>query len=146
MGRIEVSTEPLFSPWNTTQYRYVGDAYPDSPVLKTQAVKSAFELPFPATLGAGPQKLSGRSWSAHGSVAGVEVSIDGGPWQPALLGARNVRRAWVQWNFSWQATPGEHVLRARATDTAGNVQSDSVPFNEQGYLFSAIVDHPVSVV
>lgn len=145
VGRIEVATEPLFSPWNTTQYRYFGEAYPDSPVLTRQTVKSAFELPFPATLSAGSRELTGRSWSASGSVASVEVSVDGGPWQPAQLSGRNVRQAWVQWSFPWQATPGEHVLRARATDTAGNVQSDSVPFNEQGYLFSAIVEHPVSV-
>ena len=41
---------PLFSPWNTTQYRLTGPSYaPDQPPLTRQAVKSAFELPFGAT-------------------------------------------------------------------------------------------------
>src|SRR5262245_30808052 len=62
MGRIEVSEQPLFSLWNTTQYRLFGDAYPNTPLLTNQAVKSAFELPFPAQLSAGRQVLTGRSW------------------------------------------------------------------------------------
>ena len=44
VGSLEVSTAPLFSPWNTTSYRMTGPAYPpDSPPLTTQPVKSAFD-------------------------------------------------------------------------------------------------------
>ena len=146
VGRIEVSTEPLFSTWNTTQYRFTGASYPDTPVLTTQVPKSAFELPFPATLPAGPAQLTGRSWSPHGSIRGVEISTDGGAsWAPATLTGRNVRQAWVQWRFGWQAPPGAHVLKARATDSAGNVQPDTAVFNDGGYLFDAVVNHPVTV-
>lgn len=146
LGRIEVSTQPLFSAWNTTQYRFTGPDYPDGPVLTTQVVKSAFELPFPATLPAGQTVLTGRSWSAHGSIRGVEISVDGGAtWRPAQLTGRNVRQAWSQWRFEWQATTGDHILRARATDSEGNVQPDRVPFNDSGYLFGAVVNHPVTV-
>ena len=54
LGRIEVADQPLFSPWNTTQYRLTGPTYPpDEPPLTRQAVKSAFELPLGATLPAG---------------------------------------------------------------------------------------------
>src|SRR5262249_19523937 len=42
VGRIEVSESPLFSFWNTTQYRLFGPDYPDQPVLTEQLVKSAF--------------------------------------------------------------------------------------------------------
>ena len=31
---------------------------------------------------------------------------------------------WVTWTFRWDATPGTHQIRVRATDTAGNVQQD----------------------
>lgn len=147
VGRIEVATEPLFSAWNTTQYRFTGDEYPGGEVLATQVLKSAFELPFPATLTAGQQLLTGRSWSAVGSIRSVEVSADGGAtWQSAQLQGRNIRQAWSQWSFPWQAAAGNHVLRARATDSEGNVQPGSVPFNDSGYLFGAVVDHPVTVV
>lgn len=146
VGRIEVSTEPLFSAWNTTQYRFAGENFPDNPVLTTQVVKSAFELAFPATVAAGEQVLTGRSWSPVGSIRSVEVSVDGGAtWRPAELQGRNVRQAWVQWSIPWQATPGQHVLQARAVDTAGNGQPETSPFNDNGYLFGAVVDHPVTV-
>jgi sulfane dehydrogenase subunit SoxC len=150
LGSLYVAEEPLFSAWNTTQYRLAGDAYPDNPVLTTQGVKSAFELPFPATLSSGWQLLTGRAWSASGSIRKVEVSFhDDGPWWPAWLHDRlhhgNVAQAWVQWSIPWLARRGARTLRARATDSAGNVQPLSVPFNTNGYLFSSVVRHPVTV-
>ena len=145
VGSIEVSEQPLYSEWNTTSYRMVGDAYPDSPLVTTQVVKSALELPFPATLRPGRQLLTGRSWSGHGGIARVEVSVDGGPWQRADLERRDTPRAWRQWSFRWVAKPGDHAVRVRATDDRGNVQPDSVPFNRDGYLFGAVVAHPVTV-
>ena len=148
VGRIEVSTDPLFSAWNTTLYRLFGDAYPDNPLVTDQAVKSAFELPFPATLPGGSHTLTGRSWSGIAGIAGVDVSVDGGvSWQPATLAGRNKPQAWVQWSVPWSPAPGDYVLKARGRDLASpsRVQPDTVPFNTQGYLFGAVVDHPVTV-
>jgi sulfane dehydrogenase subunit SoxC len=146
VGSIEVSEDPLFSPWNTTTYVLVGDAYPERPPIFDQHVKSALELPWPATLSAGRQTLTGRSWSGSASIAAVEVSFDAGTtWQAATLGERNLPKAWVQWSVEWDAVPGDHVIRVRATDRRGNTQPESVPFNEQGYLYWAVVDHPIRV-
>jgi sulfane dehydrogenase subunit SoxC len=148
VGRIEVSEEPLFSPWNTTSYRLFGNAYaPDFPVLTHQEVKSAFELPFPAELRAGWHILTGRSWSGHSKIKRVEVSFDGGThWLRAQRVGRNISNAWVRWAVKWYASPGQHILKARATDKEGNVQPETVPFNTQGYSFWAVVNHPVTVV
>ena len=146
VGRIEVSDQPLYSPWNTTSYRLFGDAYPDSPLVTEQVVKSALELPFPATLAAGAQTLTGRSWSGKGTIAKVEVSVDGGvSWQPARLDRVNLSQAWVRWSFPWSPTPAQYVVKVRATDSVGRTQPATVPFNTQGYLFWAVVDHPVTV-
>jgi DMSO/TMAO reductase YedYZ molybdopterin-dependent catalytic subunit len=146
VGRIEVSDQPLFSPWNTTSYRLFGDAYPDSPLVTEQVVKSALELPFPATLAAGEQTLTGRSWSGTGSISAVDVSVDGGvTWAPARLSPVNLSQAWVRWSFPWSPTPGQYVVKVRARDSRGRVQPATVPFNTQGYLFWAVVDHPVTV-
>jgi hypothetical protein len=145
VGSIEVSGTPLYSQWNTTSYRMFGPAYPDTPLVTTQVVKSALELPFPAALPAGRQLITGRSWSAYGRIARVEVSLDNGEWQRVHLDARNQPAGWRQWSVPWVATPGNHTVRARATDDRGNVQPDAVPYNEQGYLFGAIVSHPLTV-
>ena len=147
LGQIEVADHPLFSPWNTTQYRLTGAAYPpDSPPLTNQAVKSAFELPFGATFPAGERQiLTGRSWSGAGSIKRVEVSADGGvTWKRARLGNPNIAGAWVRWKLGW--TPpaaGSYELLARATDSTGQTQPATVPFNDLGYLFWAVVKHPV---
>jgi sulfane dehydrogenase subunit SoxC len=147
VGRLEVASEPLFSPWNTTMYRLFGEAYPDSPLVTSQVVKSAFELPFPATLNAGPQVLRGRAWSGRGKIVHVDVSFDGGAhWRRTRLSTPNNSQAWVRWSLPWDPQPGSYVLKARARDSRGNVQPATVPFNTQGYLFGAIVNHPVTVV
>jgi DMSO/TMAO reductase YedYZ molybdopterin-dependent catalytic subunit len=150
LGRIEVSDRPLYSPWNTTQYRMTGPGYPpDSPPLTDQAVKSAFTgLPFGATLAAGrTHVLTGRSWSGRGPIRRVEVSTDGGrTYRAARLHGPNLPHAWVRWSLPFTPTrPGARELRARATDAHGRVQPDSVPFNTGGYLFWAVVRHPVTV-
>jgi DMSO/TMAO reductase YedYZ molybdopterin-dependent catalytic subunit len=185
LGSIEVADEPLYSPWNTTQYRMIGGDYPpDSPPLTEQPVKSAFELPFPATLPSGGTiELHGRSWSGARPIRQVEVDIQStssgpvyetarhdhhhggdhhgghgghggghgpGPtpegWRPAELQEPNLPQAWVRWSIDWcPPGPGSYQLLARATDWAGTTQPETVPFNTNGYLFWAVVKHPVTV-
>jgi DMSO/TMAO reductase YedYZ molybdopterin-dependent catalytic subunit len=149
VGQIQVAAEPLYSLWNTAQYRLVGPHYPpDEPPLTNQAVKSAFELAWNAELPAGrPVVLEGRSWSGLGSIAQVEISTDGGQsWQRAELYGPNLPNAWVRWRLRWRpTTTGPRQLLARATDTAGRTHPESVPYNTGGYLFWAVVRHPVSV-
>ena len=149
LGRIEVADQPLFSPWNTTQYRLTGPTYPpDEPPLTRQAVKSAFELPFGAALPAGRRHvLTGRSWSGAAPIRRVDVSTDGGrTFAPADLHGPNKPNAWVRWRARFQPhTPGSYELIARATDWRGRTQPRTVPFNDGGYLFWAAVRHPVQV-
>jgi DMSO/TMAO reductase YedYZ molybdopterin-dependent catalytic subunit len=147
LGEIQVAKEPLFSYWNTTTYVLSGPDYPTSPPLTHQKVKSAFELAFNATLPNQRQVLTGRSWSGRAPIRRVDISTDGGSsWRPARLRSPNPRDAWVRWEFPWRPPgPGSYTLQARATDWTGQTQPATVPFNTGGYLFWAIVDHPVVV-
>ena len=53
----------------------------------------------------------------------VEVSVDGGSWQPATLDKANTQFSWKLFTFDWKgATPGDHTLVSRATDANGIVQ------------------------
>jgi hypothetical protein len=68
----------------------------------------------------------------------VEVSIDGGTWQPAQLSVPLSDATWVQWRLPWVATqPGGHDIRVRATDGDGVVQtsetSPPAPDGARGY-------------
>ena len=64
-------------------------------------------------LGAGPRASSG-----------VEVSVDDGPWEAAMLATAIGDQTWVQWRFDWSASSGRrHRIAVRATDGTGEVQT-----------------------
>ena len=56
----------------------------------------------------------------------VDVSVDGGAWQPATFDKGNTQYSWKLFTFEWKgAAPGEHTLVSRATDMDSTVQPDS---------------------
>ncbi|MFF3791922.1 sulfite oxidase [Streptomyces sp. NPDC001981] len=151
VGDIEVSAEPLLSPWNTGLYRLFGPAYPPegSAPLTRQTLKSAFELaPGMSVPVHRHQVLTGRSWSGGAPVRTVEVSTDGGArWRRARLRDEPRSGSWVRWSADWLPKErGPAVLMARATDRTGRTQPDVAVHNTQGYLFDAVVRHGVHVV
>jgi DMSO/TMAO reductase YedYZ molybdopterin-dependent catalytic subunit len=77
-----------------------------------------------SSLQAGTQPVAGVAWAPDRGVAGVEVQVDDGAWMPAEISNPISDATWVQWLFRWQATGGQHTLRARATDGEGTVQTD----------------------
>lgn len=151
VGDIEVSRQPLYTPWNTDLYRLFGPGQPPegSVPLTRQTLKSAFELELGATLPVHRTRLlTGRSWSGAAPVHRVEVSTDGGArWHRARLHDVPHRGGWVRWSLPWTPrTTGATALLARATDTTGRTQPETAAHNTQGYLFDAVVRHPVTVV
>lgn len=74
-------------------------------------------------LRAGTVAVAGVAWHQHVGIRAVEVSVDGGLWQPADLAAVESADTWRLWRWEWQATPGHHQLRVRATDSAGEMQT-----------------------
>ncbi|MGF1341875.1 sulfite oxidase [Streptomyces flavovirens] len=151
VGDIEVSDEPLLTPWNTGLYRLFGPGHPPegSAPLSRQTLKSAFELePGAAFAARRGHRLTGRSWSGGAPVRSVAVSTDGGThWRPARLRDEPRAGSWVRWSVDWvPEEPGPAVLLARATDRSGRRQPDTAAYNTQGYLFDAVVRHPVTVI
>jgi DMSO/TMAO reductase YedYZ molybdopterin-dependent catalytic subunit len=153
VGKITVSTTPIFVEKNTTSYVLIGPDYqPQNPakgqIITDQVMKSACALPLPATLKTGPQKITGYAWSPFGKISRVEVSLDGGKsFQDAALVGQNIEKAGTRWEFSFNAAPGDITITPRASDEKGNVQYDksAQKWNEQGYLFGAVVPHPAKV-
>jgi sulfane dehydrogenase subunit SoxC len=85
------------------------------------------------TVEAGSVELRGRAWSGRADVVRVDVSSDGGAsWTRAVLGPKPPPNVWVSWSFAWEATPGEHALAVRATDSQGNTQPTDEPWNHHG--------------
>jgi hypothetical protein len=93
----------------------------------------------------GPVALEGRAWSGRAPVTRAEVSTDAGhTWHEAALEPDDGHRwAWRRWGFTWTATPGEHVLSARATDAEGHTQPLEQPWNRGGFANNLVQRVPV---
>ncbi|HEY2522036.1 MAG TPA: molybdopterin-dependent oxidoreductase [Streptosporangiaceae bacterium] len=88
--------------------------------IKTE---SRIDLPKPlAQVTAGRVPVAGVAWAPHRGISAVEVSVDNGPWHRARLAAADGIDTWRQWVWAWDADPGLHTLRVRATDGTGTTQ------------------------
>lgn len=94
----------------------------------------------------GRVSIEGVAWSGNGAVEKVDVSTDDGKsWHPAQVARSASPYAWQQWKYIWDAdTPGNYLVRARATDSKGDTQPAQAPWNFRGFANNAI--HVVPVV
>ena len=76
-------------------------------------------------LAPGPIPIGGIAYAPNRGIAGVEVRVDGGPWEQATLGESTSDDVWVQFRHEWNATPGQHILESRATTKDGEVQIEA---------------------
>ena len=89
--------------------------------IKTE---SRIDVPKPLSqVKAGRITVAGVAWAPAKGIAKVEVSADNGPWQKATLAASGGIDTWRQWMWGWDARPGLHNLRVRATDNSGATQT-----------------------
>ena len=90
-----------------------------------------------AVVPAGRVAVGGTAWAQTRGITKVEVQIDGGAWAEAVLSDEASVDTWRQWSFGWEATPGSHYIRVRATDGTGEVQTekraDPVPDGASGW-------------
>ena len=95
-----------------------------------------------ASLRPGLTPVAGVAWAQHKGIAAVQVRVDGGPWHQARLAAVPGIDTWRQWVWEWPATPGNHLLEARATDQTGYtqtpVQAQPPPNGASGYPSAAV--------
>jgi hypothetical protein len=108
-------------------------------------IKTESRIDVPAigsTLRPGPTQVAGVAWAQHKGVAAVEVRVDRGPWHEARLAAVPDIDTWRQWVWEWPATPGRHLIEARATDKTGYtqtaVQTQPAPNGASGYPSAAV--------
>jgi len=163
LGSIDVSRTELPVPITQVNQVLIGPDYPEPKIPTVQNPKSAFELPWGATLmtTATPNTfvLSGRAWSANATITGVGVCIEqmtpegwkpvwSPEWRAAALASKPEPKMWVRFTISWTAQPGQYRLMSRATDDQGETQpaAEDVPWNQLGLHYNGIVRHPVQVL
>ncbi|NUU21112.1 MAG: molybdopterin-dependent oxidoreductase, partial [Streptomycetaceae bacterium] len=67
--------------------------------------------------------IAGVAWAQHRGIEAVEVQIDDEPWQRAILADEDTVDTWRQFVLYWNARPGPHRIRVRATDKTGSTQT-----------------------
>jgi DMSO/TMAO reductase YedYZ molybdopterin-dependent catalytic subunit len=106
--------------------------------VTTLNVKSLIARPLEgSTLKAGPVEVKGVAWTGEGFVEKVEISTGAG-WSLATLQGKPAPGTWREWTYTWQAQPGRQTIQARATDSQGEIQPETTPWNRSGYLWNAI--------
>ena len=145
LDRIEVIDRPFDGYQQVGTYIYREKADEVGVPVTTMRVKSLMVPPgMPDVytrhrlVDQGRVELVGRAWSGDGvPIAKVEVAVDG-HWHTAVLDPEAGRYAWRGWRSEWQATPGEHELTCRATDSNGEVQPLEQRFDRAGFGNNAV--------
>ena len=104
-------------------------------------IASRIDVPTGSRVLTGRQPIAGVAWAPVAGVAGVEVAVDDGPWMACRIlqdGAPGRSGdSWVQWFLDWDPEPGVRLLRVRAHDMEGRVQSRGprpiAPDGAEGY-------------
>ncbi|MEJ7748303.1 MAG: molybdopterin-dependent oxidoreductase, partial [Candidatus Limnocylindrales bacterium] len=114
---IELTTFDAYDPY------WVQRGWAKQAPIKTM---SRVDTPKPlATIPAGITTVGGVAWAQHRGIDKVEVRIDEGDWQTALLSPVDSIDTWRQWTFDWNASAGRRRLQVRATDLDGVIQTEA---------------------
>jgi DMSO/TMAO reductase YedYZ molybdopterin-dependent catalytic subunit len=98
--------------------------------IKTE---SRIDVPGSGSVQAGKVPVAGVAWAQHKGIEAVEVRVDNGEWKPAVLAQVPDLDTWRQWVYEWDATAGQHLIEARATDKTGYTQTSvAVPVAPNG--------------
>ena len=128
LTEIELIDTPLEAFFQTERYYFESqrDGATVREPVRLQRVRSVITSPTADTeVDAGKLTIRGVAWSGAAPIAGVDVSVGDGPWQPAQLIGERRRHSWQWWELLTQVdASGATTLRSRATDLAGRVQPD----------------------
>ena len=81
-------------------------------------------------------------------IRSVEVKVDDGSWQPATMDPTTSEKySWKFFTYDWHgATPGEHTVVSRATDTEGTIQPTAEELEVKKTFLEHNAQHPRTVI
>ncbi|MDV7999788.1 molybdopterin-dependent oxidoreductase [Rhodococcus sp. IEGM 1408] len=114
--------------WEVTRFDRASAYWTDRGWAEKGPIRTASRIDRPAPLAEltpGPNVVAGTAWAQHRGIERVELRVDDGPWQDASLSDEYSIDTWRMWSWSWDAQPGLHTLHVRATDSTGEVQTET---------------------
>ena len=147
LTEIEVTGQPFDGFFQTHRYVYewVRDGSVVREPVRLQRVRALIAEPADgACVTGGELVVRGVAWSGAAPIDRVDVSVGGGPWQPARLIGERRQHSWQWWELlTCCEVHGRCTVRARATDLAGHTQPERPKWNRLGYGGNAI--HTISI-
>ena len=70
--------------------------------------------------------VGGIAWAGDRQISNVQVRVDGGEWNDALLRAPLSETTWVIWRYDWPLEAGNHVFEVKAFEGDGTPQIETV--------------------
>ena len=114
--------------WEVTRFDRATAYWTDRGWSERGPIRTASRIDRPAPLAElapGPIVVAGTAWAQRRGIDRVEVRVDDGEWQDARLSAEYSVDTWRMWSWTWDAEPGLHTLHVRATDSTGEVQTET---------------------
>lgn len=127
LSNIHIQDEPYMGKFQTRWYRTLreenigGVIMPKETGVTKMRLKSVIAR---VTTDGKAHKITGYVLNDGTAIRSVEVKVDDGPWEKAMLDpATSSTYAWKLFHYTWNgAKPGEHTLVSRVTDVNGYVQ------------------------
>lgn len=66
--------------------------------------------------------VGGIAFAGDRGISRVEIRVDGGPWEEAMLRTPLSDTTWVIWRFDWPFQEGSHEFEVRGTELDGTTQ------------------------
>lgn len=144
LARIEILEEPLDNFWMEKAYRvparmfptrqgFPSQTTPDKVPITEIVVNSVIATPAEGARVTTPLTVRGVAWDGGYGIREVDVSLNGGPFQPARLGEDLGRFSFREWSFPCEPRRGPLEVRARATNNLGRTQASKLIWNPAGY-------------
>lgn len=95
---------------------------------KEAPIKTQSRIDTPSTgerIPPGTRSVAGVAWAPNRGISMVEVQLgEDEAWVEAELSEPLSMDSWIQWRVDWDAKPGRHHIRVRATDGDGERQDE----------------------
>jgi DMSO/TMAO reductase YedYZ molybdopterin-dependent catalytic subunit len=129
LSRIHVQRDPYMGKYQSRWYRTMREEKIDGETVWNETAVTHMRLKSivaRVTKSGDDYKVTGFVLNDGTPVKSVEVKVDNGPWQIAVVEYGSGKYSWKLFTYSWKgATPGEHTIVSRATDANGYVQPEA---------------------
>jgi DMSO/TMAO reductase YedYZ molybdopterin-dependent catalytic subunit len=117
LAQIELTT------WDGFDAYWVPRGWAKEAPIKTQSRIDTLDPQ--RAISVGPTAVAGVAWAPTRGISKVEVQLgENAEWVEAELSEPLSENSWVQWKTDWDAPEGRHVIRCRATDGNGDLQTE----------------------